>query len=265
MVIPIERIQALRMDLNLAGSVVAVIGAAKGIGKAIADGFRGEGCRVIEFDREEATADIERTIGDVTNSEALSSFAESHPEVEHVVYCVGVGSGKFGFPFWNLEPSDWGRILEINLIGAVNVAHAFAPRLIEKGNGSFQFLVSVAGQIGSQTDPPYSAAKAGLINFMQCAAKDLAPYGVRANAISPGMVKTALNQSVWAAGQSRLPERERQSYEAWAESKIKQIAPLGKWQTPEEFAAMSVFLASDRARNITGQTLNIDGGQVMHS
>jgi len=127
------------------------------------------------------------------------------------------------------------------------------------------FLVSVAGQIGSQTDPPYSAAKAGLINFMQCAAKDLAPYNVRVNALSPGMVKTDLNESVWRASQVNLPPAERQSYESWASEKIRKISPLGQWQTPAELAAMAVFLASDRARNITGQTLNIDGGQVMHA
>ncbi len=127
------------------------------------------------------------------------------------------------------------------------------------------FLVSVAGQIGSQTDPPYSAAKAGLINFMQCAAKDLAPYGVRVNALSPGMVKTDLNEAVWRAGQAALPDAARQDYETWGSEKIRKVSPLGRWQTPEEFAAMAVFLASDHARNITGQTLNIDGGQVMHA
>ena len=68
------------------------------------------------------------------------------------------------------------------------------------------FLASVAGQIGSQTDPPYSAAKAGLINFAQCAAKDLAPHGVRVNSLCPGMVKTPLNRSVWEAWNRRQPE-----------------------------------------------------------
>ena len=123
----------------------------------------------------------------------------------------------------------------------------------------------MAGQIGSQTDPPYSAAKAGLINFMQCAAKDFAPHGVRVNALSPGMVKTDLNESVWRAGQAGLPPAERQDYDSWAAEKIRKVSPLGQWQTPAELAAMAVFLASDHARNITGQTINIDGGQVMHS
>ena len=67
------------------------------------------------------------------------------------------------------------------------------------------FLASVAGQIGSQTDPPYSASKAGLINFAQCAAKDLAPFGVRVNTLCPGMVKTALNRSVWEAWAATQP------------------------------------------------------------
>jgi 2-hydroxycyclohexanecarboxyl-CoA dehydrogenase len=252
------------MELNLKGQTVAVIGGAKGIGAAIANGFSAEGCRVCSFD---VQGDAERSIvaGDVCDYTAVSSFAAACGTVDHVVFCVGVGSGKFGFPFWNLEPQDWARVLEINLIGAVNVAHAFAPRLIERGAGSMLFLVSVAGQIGSQTDPPYSAAKAGLINFTQCAAKDLAPYGVRVNALSPGMVRTGLNESVWAASQAGLPVTERQTYELWADEKIRKVSPMGRWQTPEEYASMACFLASDHARNITGQTLNVDGGQVMHA
>jgi glucose 1-dehydrogenase/sorbitol-6-phosphate 2-dehydrogenase len=252
------------MNLNLQDQSVVVFGSARGIGRAIAEGFLAEGCRVRGFDRVlESGRDI--TQGDVTSYDQVRAFAEAVGTVDHLVFSVGVGSGKFGFPFWNLDPGDWARVLEVNLIGAVNVAHAFASRLIARGNGSMLFLVSVAGQMGSQTDPPYSAAKAGLINFTQCAAKDLAPHGIRVNALSPGMVKTALNESVWKAGQSRLPEPQHQTYAAWAEEKIRKLAPLGRWQTPAEFAAMAVYLASDHARNITGQTINIDGGQVMHA
>ena len=252
------------MQLNLTGQNVAVFGSSNGIGRAIAEGFLAEGCRVRGFDRAGASG-IETTLGDVTSLEAVKAFVGGFDAVDHVVFCVGVGSGKFGFPFWNVEPGDWARVLEINLIGAVNVAHAFAPRLVARGSGSMLFLVSVAGQIGSQTDPPYSAAKAGLINFTQCAAKDFAPHGIRVNALSPGMVQTALNEAVWAAGQAWLPESERQTYAAWAEEKIRKVSPLGRWQKPAEFAAMAVFLASDHARNITGQTINIDGGQGMHA
>lgn len=251
------------MELHLHNQSVAVIGAARGIGRAIAEGFIAEGCDVRGFDREQTGDFI--TAGDVTDYEAVKAFAAGFDNVDHVVFCVGIGSGKFGFPFWNLEPSDWARVLEVNLIGAVNVAHAFAPKLIERGAGSMLFLVSVAGQMGSQTDPPYSASKAGLINFVQCAAKDLGPYNIRVNALAPGMVKTELNQSIWAAGQAKMPEDKRQSFDDWAAEKIKKVSHLGRWQMPEEYAAMATFLASDHAKNITGQTINIDGGQVMHS
>ena len=257
------------MQLNLSGQKVAVLGAAKGIGRAIAESFLAEGCSVRGFDRESDPRPLQTAgdvvVGDVTDYAQVRAFAEGVGEVNHVVFSVGAGSGKVGFPFWNLEPGDWARVLEINLIGAVNAAHAFAPKLLQGGGGSMLFLVSVAGQIGSQTDPPYSAAKAGLINFMQCAAKDLAPFGVRVNALSPGMVQTDLNQSVWAASQARLPEANRQTYEAWADEKIRKVSLLGRWQLPGEYAAMATFLASDHAKNITGQTLNIDGGQVMHA
>ena len=79
------------------------------------------------------------------------------------------------------------------------------------------------------------------------------------------MVKTPINRSVWEAFQKQLDAKDRQTYEAWADAKIKTIAPMNRWQTPEECAALAVFLASPLARNITGQTLNVDGGQVMHS
>lgn len=257
------------MQMNLTGQRVAVFGAARGIGRAISEEFLREGCQVFGFDREldpAAQADgPAMTLGDATSFDTVGAFARSVGAVDHVVFCIGVGSGKFGFPFWKLEPGDWARVLELNLITAVNVAHAFAPILAAKGGGTLLFLVSVAGQMGSQTDPPYSAAKAGLINFMQCAAKDLAPFGVRVNAISPGMVKTDLNESVWRAGQERLAPEERQDYATWGGEKIRKVSPLGRWQTPQEYAAMAVFLASEHGRNVTGQTLNIDGGQVMHS
>ena len=250
------------MDLHLNGQTVALFGAASGIGKSIADQFAEEGCTVHRSDI--ATGPNIHTC-DVSDLGSVERFAQSIGPVDHVVFSVGTGSGKFGFPFWNLHPSDWHRVLDINLVGAVNVAHTFAPGLIQRGSGSILFLVSVAGQIGSQTDPPYSAAKAGLISFTKCAAKDLAAHGIRVNAIAPGMVQTPLNQRIWQAGQALLPESERQDFETWGKEKLRRIAPIAEWQTPREIAAMATFLASPHAKHITGQTLNIDGGQVMHS
>jgi NAD(P)-dependent dehydrogenase (short-subunit alcohol dehydrogenase family) len=163
-----------------------------------------------------------------------------------------------------LEPGDWDRVYRVNLLGAVHAAHAFAPSLVREKRGTMLFISSVAGQIGSQTDPPYSAAKAGLINFAMCAAKDLAPYDVRVNTLCPGMVQTPLNRGVWQSWNDKQPADKRQTYDEWGMAKVKQMCPLGQWQTPEQIAALAVFLASDHAASITGQTMNIDGGWVMH-
>jgi NAD(P)-dependent dehydrogenase (short-subunit alcohol dehydrogenase family) len=262
------------MDLGLANQVAVVVGAARGLGHAIAAAFAGEGARValldVSPDVRAAAAALagEGRVIDVTDYAAVKAAAldlrSRLGRVDHVVFAAGIGSGKFGFPFWQLEPANWPRVLAVNLVGAVHVAHAFAPGLAEQRSGTMLFVASVAGQIGSQTDPPYSASKAGLINFAQCAAKDLAPFGVRVNSLNPGMVKTLLNRSVWQAWADRQPASLRQDYEEWAAEKIARLVPLNRWQTPEDVAAMAVFLASERAANVTGQTINVDGGYVMH-
>ena len=167
-------------------------------------------------------------------------------------------------PFTNQERSDWEAPLEVNILGAVHVAHAFTPTMIAARQGTLLFLSSVAGQIGSQTDPPYSASKAALISFAQCAAKDLAPHNVRVNTLCPGMVKTTINRAVWQSWHDQQSEDKRIPYEEWADEKVRRVVPLQRWQQPEDIAAMAVFLASPRARNITGQTMNVDGGFVMH-
>ena len=135
------------MQLHLTGQTVAIFGSSAGIGRAIAQAFAAEGCRVRGFDRAPA-ADIETTLGDVTSYEAVKAFAATFDTIDHVVFCVGVGSGKYGFPFWNLEPSDWPRVLDSNLVGAVNAAHAFAPKFVARRAGSLLLLTSVAGQMG---------------------------------------------------------------------------------------------------------------------
>ena len=268
------------MDLQLKDNVAVVIGGAQGIGRAIAAAFAAEGATIVLVDRDPAAAETAREIAaqsgrpaidftaDVTQYEQLARVAGEVlarcGRLDHVVFAAGAGSGKFGFPFWNLKPSDWQRVLDVNLTGAANAAHAFAPALVEARRGTLLFISSIAGQIGSQTDPPYSAAKAGLINFSQCVAKDLAAYNVRVNCICPGMVKTTLNQSVWAAWNAQQPPEQQQTYDEWAAEKIRRTVPLARWQEPEDIAALAVFLASARAKNITGQTMNVDGGQVMH-
>jgi NAD(P)-dependent dehydrogenase (short-subunit alcohol dehydrogenase family) len=267
------------MDLELAGSVGVVVGAARGLGQTIAAALADEGAHAALLD---VSADVEATarelagrggraeswVIDVTQYADMVRVADEVRQrfgrVDHVFFAVGIGSGKFGFPFWSSPPDAWERVLRVNLVGAAHVAHAFAPAMAEARQGTFLFISSVAGQIGSQTDPPYSASKAGLINFAQCAAKDLAPFGVRVNTLCPGMVQTVLNRAVWQSWAQRQPPDQWRSYEDWGGDKIRHLVPLRRWQTPEDMAAMALFLASSKAKNVTGQTVNVDGGWVMH-
>jgi 2-hydroxycyclohexanecarboxyl-CoA dehydrogenase len=268
------------MELNLKDHVVVVTGGASGIGRAAARGFAAEGARVAVWDlgdaagcrADELSADFGvRSLGvsaDVADESAVRAAVErtvgALGPVDHVVHAAAIGSGAFGFPFTNLRPADWPRVLGVNVMGMVHVAHALAPPMAERGRGTMVFVASVAGQIGSQTDPPYSASKAANINFAQCMAKDLAPRGVRVNTVCPGMVQTPLNRGVWQAWHDQAAPAERLSYEDWSAEKIRKVVPLGKWQTPEAIADMIVFLSSDRAAHVTGQTINVDGGFVMH-
>lgn len=267
------------MDLGLKGRTALITGAASGIGLASARAFAAEGCSLLLWDvsaniasvanelAEEFETSVAASVVDIVDFDmARSNFAafiSAGQTIQHVVHCAAIGSGKFGFPFTNLQPSDWVRTLEVNILGMVNVAHVVTPHFVGNSQGSFVFLASVAGQIGSQTDPPYSASKAANINFAQCMAKDLAQHGVRANTVCPGMVQTPLNRSVWQAWHDSVPPSQRLSYNDWASNKIRSIVPLGRWQSCDDIASMIVFLSSDRANQVTGQTINVDGGFVM--
>lgn len=268
------------MELFLRHHVAVVTGGASGIGRAIADAFAAEGAHVALWDKSAMAAQVAAEIAetnsvkalglavDVTDERAVqNAAAQTAAElglIDHLVHAAAIGSGKFGFPFTNLKPADWRKSLEVNIIGMVNVAHAIAPAMIERKRGTMVFIASVAGQIGSQTDPPYSAAKAANINFSQVLAKDLAPAGVRVNTVCPGMVQTPLNKSVWQAWNELQPADRKRTYEDWAGEKVRNVVPLGRWQEPADIADMVVFLSSDRARQVTGQTINVDGGFVMH-
>ncbi len=264
------------MELELKGHVAVVTGGASGIGLACARGLAREGCKVALWDVSPRVHDAAKELGaetcalqvDVREFAAVEAAVRNTEAalgpIAHAVHAAAIGSGKFGFPFTNLEPRDWPRVLEVNVMGMVHVAQAIAAGMVARKAGTLVFIGSVAGQIGSQTDPPYSATKAAGINFAQCLAKDLAAHDIRVNTVNPGMVRTPLNRGVWEAWNEQQPPEGRRTYEEWGNEKVRAVAPLGRWQETEDIADMVVFLSSARAKQVTGQTVNVDGGQVMH-
>lgn len=268
------------MDLHLQNHLAVITGGASGIGRATAECFAAEGCRVALWDLspqvEQVAAEIAarysvaaggwslNTVDEAAVNRVTAETIAKFGPIDHLVHAAATGSGKFGFPFTNLQPADWKKVLDVNILGLVHVAHAVAPGMRDRKQGTFLCVSSVAGQFGSQTDPPYSASKAAGINFIQCLAKDLAPHNVRCNSLCPGMVQTPLNRRVWQAWNDQQPADKQRTYEDWSMEKIQKIVPLGRWQEPEDIANMLVFLSSDRAQHVTGQTINVDGGFVMH-
>lgn len=257
------------MDLGLQGQTSIITGGASGIGAATAAMLRDEGARTMIWDLKQPADSVGDFISaDIANPESVArAWNESETilgPIDIVVHCAAIGSGYFGFPYTNVPLSAWSKVLDVNILGMANLAQVAGPAMIQRRRGAMVFLSSVAGQIGSPTDPPYSASKAANINFAQCMAKDLAPFNVRVNSVCPGMVKTPLNESVWRAWNEQQPADQKRSYDEWADDKIRKVVPLGRWQKAEDIAAMIVFLCSTRASEITGQTINVDGGCVMH-
>lgn len=256
------------MKLGLS-NVAVVVGGASGIGLATARLFAEEGCQVAIWDlNQPADTDFRCLKVDVTDSDSIAAALQQTVDelgpIGHLVHSAAVGSGTFGQPFTRIGPQQWKDVFAVNVHGFMNVAHAVTPGMLTAGQGTIVSVSSVAGQIGSPTDPPYSASKAAGINFAQCMARDLAGDGVRVNTVCPGMVKTALNRNVWKSWQQRDPATNVMDYDAWAKQKINDLVPLGRWQRPKDVADMIVFLSSDRAKQVTGQTINVDGGYVMH-
>ena len=127
------------------------------------------------------------------------------------------------------------------------------------------FLASVAGQIGSQTDPPYSASQGGADQLRPVRREGPGPVRRAGQHALPGHGEDGAEPlGLGGVGTASSRRSSGSRYEEWAGEKIRRVVPLGRWQTPEDIAAMAVFLASARAANVTGQTINVDGGFVMH-
>ena len=249
------------------GKVVVVTGAARGVGAGIARRFAGAGARVVLGDRDPAVSetaaglDALGVVADVTAPDDVAAlFAqarEAHGRVDVLVNNAGIITIS---RLEELTVEDWDRVLRVNTTGTFLCCQAAAAIMRAQGGGG-RILNAASGQArqGFIYTPHYAASKFGVVGLTQSLAKELAADQITVNAYCPGIV----NSDMWAYN-DREWGRLLGDYEP-GELMAEWVAgiPLGRAGTPDDVAALLLFLASDEAAYITGQTINVDGGMFM--
>jgi NAD(P)-dependent dehydrogenase (short-subunit alcohol dehydrogenase family) len=264
--------------MRLADKVAVVTGGANGIGRGIALCMAREGAHVAIADLQRETAlaaaDEVRSLGrralavrmDVTRE------ADFPPLLERVRAELGAidilvnNAGVFcstGLPFTNNVEADWDRVFAVNVKSVFFACKAIAPYFQERKTGRIINIASIAGPLNTASMPPYSVSKMGVITFTKIVAKDLAPHGITVNAICPGMLWTPFWHRYGEVLAKANPQWAGMSAREVFDDRVRAITPLRREQTPEDIGWAAVFLASEDARNITGQALMVDGGVVM--
>lgn len=245
-------------DRRLAGKVSIITGAANGIGRAMAELFAAEGARVVIADLDgdrarEAAAELAASGGeahavptDITQPDQVRRMVEEtldrYTRLDVLVNNAGVGLNR---PFLETTLEEWQRLIDVVLHGTFLCAQTAARAMVRQGSGTIVNVASISGQRGAQGRAAYGAAKAGVIQLTRVMAVELAPYGIRVNAVSPGPVVTDQSNGTHTVAT-------RRSY-------LERI-PLHRYGERQEVAAATLFLASDESSFVHGHILNVDGG-----
>ena len=245
----------------LEGKVALITGAARGIGKAIAMKFAAEGADiaftdlVIDENGKATEAEIAalgvKAKGYASNA---ANFDETHTVVEQIKADFGridilvnnAGITKDGL-MMRMTEAQWDAVIAVNLKSAFNFIHASLPIMMRQRSGSIINMASVAGVHGNAGQANYASSKAGLIALAKSIAQEVGSRGIRANAIAPGFIETAMTAA--------LPEEVRKE---WC-----QKIPLRRGGQVEDIANVATFLASDMSSYVSGQVIQVDGGMNM--
>jgi len=258
---------------RLSGRHVLITGGGGGIGLAMAQACMAEGARCSVVDRDAVAPEAVRVLM-TAQPDALNYIGADITDMAAIPRLIGDATARFGAlhtlinnaavfdlaPLLDSDEASFDRLFSVNVKGMFFVMQSVLRHMVEAGTpgASVINMASQAGRRGEALVSHYCATKAAVISYTQSAALAMAPHGIRVNAISPGVVDTPMWAHVDAlfAKQENLPlgEKKRQ---------VGLAVPLGRMGTPDEIADVAVFLASDEARYITAQTLNVDGGSVM--
>ena len=237
-----------------------VTGAGSGIGRATARRFAAEGANVCLVDRNEAglresmpEGDHMMLTCDVSQEDQVQDVVQQvmakWGRIDAVANNAGIACTKEPITSNNME--DWTRVLGVNLIGVAHFLKHAGQVMCDQKSGAFVNTASVAGVRSGAGGNAYSASKAGVINLTMTAACDLGGYGVRVNAVCPGLIETGMTKPVFDYAR-----------DAGKEDRLGTRCELRRYGRPEEIAAAICFLASDDASYITGQALPVDGGNT---
>ncbi|MBQ9651071.1 MAG: 3-oxoacyl-[Prevotella sp.] len=242
----------------LDGKTALITGAARGIGKAIALKFAEEGANIAFTDLEVNKETEAEIAAKGVKAKSYASNAADFAQTEEVVKAVKEEFGAIDILINNagitkdglmlrMTEQQWDAVIAVNLKSAFNFIHACVPVMLRQRGGSIINMASVVGVHGNAGQSNYAASKAGLIALAKSVAQEMGPKGIRANAIAPGFIETAMT--------AQLPDEIR---EAW-----KQKIPLRRGGQVEDIANTAVYLASDLSSYVSGQVIQVDGGMNM--
>lgn len=246
--------------MRLENKVAVITGGARGIGYSIAEKFASEGAKVVILDLnqdsiDKAVAKLNKLqedatgyIADVTNSSQITDIFKQiykrFKQIDILVNNAGITKDNL---MMRMKEEDWDAVINVNLKGTFNCTQKVSRYMMKQKNGVILNIASVIGIMGNAGQANYAASKGGIIALTKSTAKEFASRNIRANAIAPGFIKTEMTDNL-----------SQEVIDKYAE-----VIPLNRMGTPHDVANLCLFLASEEANYITGQTICVDGGLVM--